>query len=456
MSASPPAPSSPAQPTRAPAAPRAIRFIGYPIPTDHQTEYAVGTDGNMMVGTYLGADEPRADITTRIAILRHAVETARALLPTDEEPGSVLNVFVAPEFFWHGGQGPYLFEPHEPDPADLILDALEHAFPADQYADWLFVAGTVVSAQVGDRHQLWAEPSVQIRNDTVKALTEQYRKASGAITSLVYDMLRGFVVHCHAYPNVEVRNRAIVLSRIPVDGIRAELGAHRLTTEKYYDSNEDFLLFDVMGRPDVITEQMTAYPVLDLSGGDDKREPFDIRAIFRHDYGQGHADIGVEICLDHADNRLRRNINSPTWPAAGGLRLHLLPSCGMQLTAAGVAAGVGGWAFNCDGEYAIDGAHPKGTPRHGTPGGVDSVYVDVVSPVSAHYGGHTQLARVKEPARGGNPKDPASTPASFHTLSTDIVSVHPVTPIPELGAAFAGGPGALHVYGLATPLPYDL
>lgn len=436
-------------------APTSIRFIGYPIPTDHQTEFAVGNVGNMMVGTYLGDDDLRADVRKRVGVLRHAVETAKELLPAGEEPGSVLNVFVAPEFFWHGPQGPYVFEPHEADPADVILDAVDHAFPADEYADWIFVCGSVITTRVNDRHALWSTPSVAVRNDTVRALTEQFRKASGAISSIVYDMLRGFVLQCHSYPNVEVRNRAIVLSRIPADGVRTAIGAEKLTTEKYYASNEDFLLYDVTGRSDVITEQMTAYPVLDLSGGDDKQNATDPYAIFRHRYADDeHAAIGVEICLDHGDNRLRRSIASPSWPATG-LALHLLSSCGMQLTRDGVAAGAGGWAFNCDGEYAIAGAHPTGKPVHGSPGGVDSVYVDVVSPVSAHYGGHTQLARVKAAARGGDPRNPASSPATYEKLSTDIVSVHPVTPVDDLSSVFAGGPGALHIYGLASPLPYE-
>ncbi|GAA1862147.1 hypothetical protein ACFQZV_13170 [Microbacterium koreense] len=434
-----------------------IRFIGYPIPTDHQTEFAVGNVGNMMVGTYLGDDDLHTDVAKRVAVLSHAVTTAKALLPSDEEPGSVLNVFVAPEFFWHGTQGPYVFQPDERDPAEVILEAVDAAFPAEDFADWLLVCGTVISTQVADRHALWAEPSIDVRNDTVRALTEQYRKASGAITSLVYDMLRGFVVQCHSYPNVEVRNRSIVLSRVPVDGVRATLQATLLTTEKYYDSNEDFLLYDVTGRRDVITEQMTAYPILDLTGGDDKRDPRDPYAIFRHVYGvDDHADIGVEICLDHADNRLRRSIASPAWPVKpDGLHLHLLPSCGMQLTRDGIAAGVGGWAFNCDGEYAIAGDHPTGTPTAGSPNGVTSIYTDVVSEVSAHYSGHTQLARVTSAAQGGDPRDLASRSASYETLDADIATVHPVTALDDLGSVFAGGPGALHIYGLTSPLPFS-
>jgi hypothetical protein len=47
-----------------------------------------------------------------------------------------------------------------------------------------------------------------------------------------------------------------------------------MTTEKYFDSNADFILYDVTGRTDVVTEQMTAYPQIDLTDGDLKQAAY--------------------------------------------------------------------------------------------------------------------------------------------------------------------------------------
>ena len=75
-----------------------------------------------------------------------------------------------------------------------------------------------------------------------------------------------------------------------------------IPTEKYYFSNEDLLLYDVNGRKDVVTEQMVTYPLIDLTGGDFKKDPLDKYSIFRQNYPEGHAaipylDMAVEICL---------------------------------------------------------------------------------------------------------------------------------------------------------------
>ena len=94
-------------------------------------------------------------------------------------------------------------------------------------------------------------------------------------------MLINFIKNCHSYPNVEVRNRALLVSNIPLDAPTVKFNTNNMTTEKYYVSNEDFLLYETNGKTDVVTEQMTAYPYIDLSNGDFKQTPYDQHAIFR-------------------------------------------------------------------------------------------------------------------------------------------------------------------------------
>ncbi len=108
---------------------------------------------------------------------------------------------------------------------------------------------------------------------------------------------------------------------------------------------------------------MSAYPILDTSGGDFKFEPRDPYAIFRV-AGSDPVTVGVEICLDHSDHRMRKSVDRSPWPARGdGLDLHLIPSCGMQLHRPSVAARAGGWAFNCDGQYALGDPNPRHPPN---------------------------------------------------------------------------------------------
>ena len=433
-----------------------IRFIGYAIPTTPASMVAIGDPNGpgAVAGTYLGSKDLAADIAARVAVLKNAVEVARAQLQGAPNDASITNVFVAPEFYFHGEQGPYVYADDVDDPAPMILAALATAFPASDYPNWTFVCGSAISAQIRNIDHVYAENSTIVRNAVVEALSKQWLAAFGPLNGVIFDMLVNFIKNCHSYPNMEVRNRALVVSNIPVstyDGASTD----RMTTEKYFVSNEDFILYDVTGRRDVVTEQMTAYPLIDLSGGDLKRSPFDQYAVFRQDYGTtnfpNYMDFAIEICLDHSDVRLRRNIESEPWPLpTDAIHIHLIPSCGMQISQSSVAADKDGFVFNCDGQYALD--KTDGTPQQGTLNSVDCVYVNHNQPPgNTGYAAHTQLARVSVAATGNDPKAKTSTQPQFHKLEATDIVVADVTAIPELPTHFAGGPGQIHIYGRDTP-----
>lgn len=75
---------------------RHVRFIGYAIPTTPADMVSVGDPNGTgsVAGTYRAASEFDDDVAGRIAMLKSAVDTARAALPDDDDP--VLNIFVAP------------------------------------------------------------------------------------------------------------------------------------------------------------------------------------------------------------------------------------------------------------------------------------------------------------------------------------------------------------------------
>lgn len=164
---------------------RRIRFIGYPIPTTPANVVACGDpNGQGMVGgSYLGHEDFETDVRARVAVLMAAAATARQELARgEEEEEDVLTVFMAPEFFWHGDEGPYLHAGDEPDPADAILRALEAAFDAAEYRHWLVVAGTCITALVEDKDKLYSLNSTVTRNAVVAGLAEQWRKSYGPLS----------------------------------------------------------------------------------------------------------------------------------------------------------------------------------------------------------------------------------------------------------------------------------
>lgn len=429
-----------------------VRFIGYAVPTTPADMVAVGdpNGSGAVAGTYRGSDDFAADIAARAGFLKTAVDTAKAALPTGES--GVLTVFLAPEFYWHGTMGPYVHKPTDPDPGDEILALLQQTFPATEYPDFLLVLGSVISTEVGDIDTVLASSTTTVRNDIVRALGEGWNAADGPLADVIFDMFVNFVKNAHAYPEVEVRNRALIISATPAAGIAGDFKATALTTEKYFDSNEDFLLWDVTGKP-VITEQMTSYPVIDISAGDFKHSPQDPYAVFRLP-GDVPISVAVEVCLDHSDHRIRKGIDRNPWPERdGGIDLHLIPSCGMQLHTPSVGARSGGWVFNCDGQYALGDAAHAGTPQREVVSGVPCAYTDYVDPSSAAYGAHTQLARVEKQAVGSAQHAVGAHDATFEAAPDVTVDILPVVQDSAFDEYYAGGSGALHIYGLNDPLP---
>jgi hypothetical protein len=434
-----------------------IRFIGYAIPTTPAGVVGIGNPNGSgaVAGSYLGDSRTENDLEGRVAVLAHAVRTAKAALPPNDR--GVINVLLAPEFFFHGPQGPYIYKSPDQDPVELLSRRLRAAFPRAEYPNWMFVCGTAISSMVRDIDAVLASNSAQTRNQVVKSLSEQWQAAYGPLKAAIFDLLVSFIKICHSHPNCQVRNRSVIVSDLPIHLSGASGPIDLMTTEKYYVSNEDFLLYETTGKR-VITEQMTAYAPIDLSGGDTKRDPFDEYAVFRQcdlaptgtasSAGMG---VGIEICLDHRDVRLRRAIGRDSDPA-GGIHVQLIPSCGMQILSGSVATGKGGLVFNCDGQYAL--AVSDGESRHygqSRIDGVDCLFANHWFEGDGGHAAHTQLARVKRAAVGDNPDGAQSSDADFEPLEASAVTISSVDPIPGIEKYFAGGPGDLHFYGLHAP-----
>lgn len=424
-----------------------LRFIGFAIPTVPADIVPVGDPNGpgAVAGTYRALKNFDQDIEARADLLDEAAQAAFAKLPADD---SVLNIFVAPEFYWHGTKGPYAYSEENSDPVRAIMSALEKRFTSEKYPNALFVLGSVITTQVDDLDHVLADPQVQVRNDLVQAFGKSWKGSTGALRAKVFSLMEDFIQFAHANPKLEVRNRALIISTVGTNQVTGQaFDSSSLTTEKYFASNEDFLLWDVTGAS-VVTEQTVAYPVLDLSGGDLKTTEEDSKAIF----DVGGITTGVEICLDHSDQRLRKSTFASPWPSGhNALQLHLIPSCGMQIQPASVATQTGGIAFNCDGQYAL-GDVTSTKPESGTLSGVASTHVNYSSGGDAPYQAHTQITRVLTGAQGGNSEQVGSHDATFAVPDTDVT----VIDLPDsnkVSEVFAGGAGAIHIYGATKPLP---
>jgi hypothetical protein len=118
---------------------------------------------------YLGHENPVDDVKHRLKVMTDAVEAAHKVASKDE---SVLKIFVAPEFFWRGKDGAYVFwnasdvgsdaynkreqlwidadgDDYDPDCQEVchVLRGLEALVANEKYKDWLFLFGTVIVSE---------------------------------------------------------------------------------------------------------------------------------------------------------------------------------------------------------------------------------------------------------------------------------------------------------------------
>jgi hypothetical protein len=165
--------------------------------------------------------------------------------------------------------------------------------------------------------------------------------------------LNDFMKESRANPLCTVRNRGIYFhyNRSLMD--RPESFIY----EKQYESTVDLTMgmFDDQNQivhGGMITEWMANYPSYSILNGDKQIDKFTTNARFTPTF-MGFSDVGVEICLDHRLQRLRRTVDMSVENGAAAdnypLFKQMVPSGGMQILDYSVAANRSSVIFNADG-----------------------------------------------------------------------------------------------------------
>ncbi len=441
-----------------------VRFIGYAVPTTATDIVPIGNVNGK--GSFCGYYIPTTitnseDISCKTNFLYQAIQQADEKI---DQADNTINIFVAPEFFFRGKNGPFLWDSSkgDTDPYTDLKTKLTGLLSI--YKNWIFVCGSLVTL---DSPETIDDLLVNygFRNQEVNSLCNEYvrlmqdQKYDDAAAKGVE--IREYVQNSHGEYDCKVKNRSIIVNNInnPVN--------NSLSTEKNFISNEDLPLAPSNLVYQVITEQMSAYPDIDLSNGDvkSKTNPDDPYAIFNCQYSsdntnnKGITNIGVEICLDHSDNRLRKNFTKNNDILAqenlASVHIQLIPSCGMEIHEDGVVADTNGLVFNCDGEYSLpsspDGVVPSLYQNY-TGNWIDLPYKSPVYPDGKYwYAAHSQLARVSFPALGDTPGDHNAIlePLTERDIDTQRFDVDQSNTFNQF---FSGGSGQLHFYGLDSPI----
>jgi hypothetical protein len=313
--------------------------------------------------------ELKKDLDARIDLLLASFKT---LLPQFK---TYNRHFVVPEFFFHCQQGPYPY--CKVDGANYpfeyiqlrLQSELQKIIPNDNNY-YSIVIGSVLTSNIADYSDFLASDAVTQRLAQLNAvlagninlsnelkparlhrnahLSEEALKANSNL-----DDLNNFMTLCRANPLCTVRNRGIYFffnaTMMPV--------VQSFVYEKQFESTVDLTMGMLDSQNKVtpagmITEWMGNYPSYSILLGDKQVNKFSTNARFTPAFF-GDSDLGVEICLDHRLQRLRRTVNMKKINGAAAdnypLFKQIVPSGGMQLLDYSIAADKGCVAFNADG-----------------------------------------------------------------------------------------------------------
>ncbi len=305
---------------------------------------------------YPGNPDVEQDVTDRVQLMKSAVEQAASLV---NKADSILKVFVAPEFFFRGPQGAYDMK-HVGD----VIGRLQSYAKADMYKNWLFVWGTIIGrAQKPDG--TWEIYNVAVVQKGAKG-------AEGA--NVVMKEFKSGIDFISSAPRWGAGVGSYL--QVPrISGIHSEIAQHmpRLSDARQKEKRD----FSYGGEALLLVDDI---------------------------------QIGLEICLDHAQRRLR---NHQVRPGDRVVQLQIIPSAGMEIQPDAVVAAAGGLVFNCDGSYTLPGRT---------------------------VGAHTDLRSILPPDRGANDTK-LSAPYNYERLA-------PV-PVPfsrPINTYFTQNAGHVHVY----------
>ncbi|MCP3944025.1 MAG: hypothetical protein GY710_21455 [Desulfobacteraceae bacterium] len=310
----------------------------------------------------------KVDIDQRISL---AIETFQKILPSYE---TYVRNFILPEFFFHCNQGPYpnIKVDGQHYPLEYIQsrfnEKLQGIIPDDNNY-YNIVIGSVLTSNIDDYPGFLNSELVNRRLQNLNNILPSVLGASNKTGYRVWrrsasfrdqetmgddlTALNDFMKECRANPLCTVRNRGLYFhyNRTMMTDIET------FVYEKQCESTVDLTMgvFNEENKIEtggMITEWMANYPSYSIIKGDKQTDQLSTNSRFTSGF-LGESDIGVEVCLDHRLQRLRRTVGMTKVCGADAdnfpLFKQIIPSGGMQILDYSVAADRNCAIFNADG-----------------------------------------------------------------------------------------------------------
>lgn len=254
---------------------------------------------------YIGFINSQGDIAERIKLVSKAIDNAQANTNTKQSDPTVLKIFMMPEFFFRGKTGAYNMEE-----VQTVVSLLQKLVKDKaKWEHWLFIFGSIIG-----------------QSQDIKSFKnlEKAKKFFGENDILVPG-------------NVEAYN--FVLAQKGGFGDAPDAGpAFAKVVIKEFKSNIDFIHIPD-AKSGITWERVKHLAPSNRTASEVQRQSYDGSSIFTID----GITFGLEVCLDHAQERLKNSINRPP------IDIQLVPSCGMSIQDNAIVARKGGYIFNCDG-----------------------------------------------------------------------------------------------------------
>ena len=378
-------------------------YVAWALDTGPANVAPLWKNSPWITGTWTGLNEDlspnaiQADIDSRVSCLVRAFEIARSRL-SDVQKNRGLHVFIAPEFYFHCKQGPY---PNVRIGENTLLHYLQVKLEAAlkdvsllKNESWIFLNGSILTCSEPDFKSLLQSREAQRRlrdlNVLIKHLVTErgLKSAEDFVPRIPHIRGLSFVMHGQGLSEAEQaigflmnEYRADPLCIVRNRGLAFTLSANGITSTGYEKQNESAVDL-TMGRlvhtrdepqldpGDMITEWVVGYASISIINGDKQVDATPLAArytITTVPVAAGPVEVGVEICVDHRLQRLRRTVGMTVARGAAAdnprLDLQLIPSGGMQILDYAVSAGADGVVFNSDGcDPIVDAYTSEGKP----------------------------------------------------------------------------------------------
>lgn len=420
-------------------------------------------DGTWAVGQWDGINsntygkELKNDIDNRISVILRAFRRTLRHFKTPDRH------FVIPEFFFRCAEGPYPYKKVDGKnyPFEYIVSTLQEklkaCIPPDDNNDYTIIIGSTLTSNIRHYNKFLNSRKVRERqrhlNDILpKYIHEKFKKYHRYRKILnsekaqdrqkqhpkkrVHEKIKEY--HFHVWkrkvnygpssnPSIDKLNKFMREARInPLCTVRNRGAYFHFSKElrdgevfiyeKQSEAGADLTMGMFNSRGELtangmITEWLANYPSYSIYGGDKQTETTSTaNAKFSPPTNARFSpsgdryidkDVGVEICLDHVYQRLRRTVCMNTDNGANATNNPLIKqfivSGGMQIWNIGVAAHCNSVIFNADGMVDVVGAKDLKRDRGKCKGITNGVYTQSIQSKwigrdKKYYYSHSQIA----------------------------------------------------------------